>query len=501
MAELVVMPKLGLLMENGVVSAWRVAEGDRVAVGDVIAEITTEKITYELESQAAGVVLKIVLPEEEEAPVGAPIGVIGQPGEDFSGLLSGVPGDGGAAAGSEQVPAAEGAGMGGAGTAALLGRVVASPAAKKRAADLGVDLAAINGSGPGGRVTLEDVEAVGAAQVFVKQFTAGVTPPAAAAATPVKAAAAATGGIAFATPLAKKLAAELGVDLAQIAGSGPSGRIKADDLSAFAAPATGGAPAGAGATAAAPAARPAPAAATGMAGLRGGVAQQLPYAGMRRLIGEHMDASRKLAPTVTYTGLADVQDLKQVLAMTNAGRADADKVNVTAAVIKAVALTLRRMPRFNASLDGDTIEVWAAVNIGVAVALADGLIVPVVRNADEKSLGTIAREVRDLAGRARENKLLPDEIAGGTFTVTTLGPYRSVDFFNPIINQPEAAILGVGRMQDSVVAFNGAPAVRATMGLALTCDHRMLDGAPAAEFLRVLMDYLAQPFTITPWGE
>ena len=153
------------------------------------------------------------------------------------------------------------------------------------------------------------------------------------------------------------------------------------------------------------------------------------------------------------------------------------------------------------SLDGDVIKVWAAVNIGVAVALADGLIVPVVRNADEKSLGTIAREVRDLAGRARENRLLPDEIAGGTFTVTTLGPYRSVDFFNPIINQPEAAILGVGRMQDSVVAFNGAPAVRATMGLSLTCDHRMLDGAPAAEFLRVLMDYLAQPFTITPWGE
>jgi pyruvate dehydrogenase E2 component (dihydrolipoamide acetyltransferase) len=222
---------------------------------------------------------------------------------------------------------------------------------------------------------------------------------------------------------------------------------------------------------------------------------------MRRLISEHMDASRKLAPTVTYTGLADVQQLKQVLEWANAGRADEDKVNVTAVIIKAVALTLRRMPRFNATLEGDAITVWAAVNIGVAVALADGLIVPVVRNADTKPVLAIAREVRDLAGRARENRLLPDEVAGGTFTVTTLGSYRSVDFFDPIINQPEAAILGIGRMQDTVVAVDGVPAVHATIGLSLTCDHRMLDGAPAAQFLRTLMDYLAAPFTIAPWPE
>jgi pyruvate dehydrogenase E2 component (dihydrolipoamide acetyltransferase) len=217
---------------------------------------------------------------------------------------------------------------------------------------------------------------------------------------------------------------------------------------------------------------------------------------MRRLVGEHMDASHRLAPMVTYTGIADVEALKRQLAAANAGRSDDEKVNVTAVVIKAVALTLRRMPRFNASLEGDVIKIWRDVNVGVAVAFPDGLIVPVVRHADEKSLTVIAREVRDLARRARENKLLPDEITGGTFTVSTLGPYRSVDFFNPIINQPEAAILGVGRMQDTVVAVDGAPAVRATMGLSLTCDHRMLDGAPAAEFLRALMDYLEQPLTL-----
>jgi pyruvate dehydrogenase E2 component (dihydrolipoamide acetyltransferase) len=473
MAELVVMPKLGLLMETGVVSAWQVSEGDPVAIGAVIAEITTEKITYELESQAEGVLLKIMLPEDEEAPVGAPIAVVGQPGEDISALVGGPPGDtgGAATAGAAVTPGAAApadapfVGVT-AGPAGPGGRVTASPAAKKLAAELEVDLAAVKGSGPGGRITLEDVGAVAAA-----------------------AAAGAATAAAFATPVAKKMAAEMGVDLAGVAGGGPSGRIRADDV--------------AGAAAIRPATPAAGSSAAGPVGLggdpRGGVAQEIPYAGMRRLIGEHMDASRKLAPTVTYQGLADVQELKQLLAWANATRADSDKVNVTAVTIKAAALTLERMPRFNSTIDGDVIKVWRNVNVGVAVALEDGLIVPVIREANRKGLVDIAREVRDLAGRARENRLLPDEITGGTFTVTTLGPYRSVDFFNPIINQPEAAILGVGRMQDTVVAVDGVPAVRATMGLSLTGDHRILDGARAAEFLRTLMDYLAEPFSLAPW--
>jgi pyruvate dehydrogenase E2 component (dihydrolipoamide acetyltransferase) len=470
MAELVVMPKLGLLMETGVVSSWLVGQGDRVTVGAVIAEITTEKITYELESQAEGTLLQIILPEEQEAPVGAPIAVIGQPGEDISALV-GAPSEntGVAAASGAAAPDEAPIGPAAAAAAGPGGRVMASPAAKKLSAELGVDLTKVAGSGPGGRITLEDVNAAAAR---------------AAAQTEV-----------FATPVAKKMAAESGIDLGSVTGSGPSGRIKADDVtSAVVAATSGAAPAtGAGAVEAGGAA----VGATGDA--RGGVPQEVPYAGMRRLIGEHMDASRRLAPTVTYQGLADVQELKQVLAWANATRADDDKVNVTAVVVKAVALTLRQMSRFNSTLDGDVIKVWTNVNVGVAVALAGGLIVPVVRDADRKGPAEIGREIRDLAGRARENKLLPDEVGGGTFTVTTLGPYRSVDFFNPIINQPEAAILGVGRMRDAVVAIDGAPAVRATMGLSLTCDHRILDGAPAAEFLRILMDYLADPFSIVPW--
>ncbi len=472
MADIVVMPKLGLLMETGVVSEWRVAEGDRVSVGDVIAEITTEKITYELEAQAEGVVLQIVLPEEEEAPVGAPIAVIGRPGEDLSDVSPAPSGEEGpalqVAAGAtseaeapDEVPAAGGSGARG-------GRIVASPAAKKLAAESGVDLTAVAGTGPGGRITLEDVSAA------ASRMTADVGAAEGAAAERAN-----LPGLA--TPVAKKMATELGVDLAGVTGSGVGGRVRADDVVAAAqAPVT--------ATAA-----PLTAAA---AELRGGAAQEIPYAGMRRLIGEHMDASRKLAPMVTYYALADVEDVRRLLTRVNVTRTEDDKINITGVVIKATALTLKAMPRFNASLDGDVIKVWRNINVGVAVALTDGLIVPVIRDADRKSISEITQEVRDLAGRARENKLLPDEVGGGTFTVTTLGPYRSVDFFNPIINRPEAAILGLGRMHDAVMAFDGVPQVRAAMGLSLTCDHRMLDGAPAARFLRTLMDYLDDPFSI-----
>ena len=490
MADVVVMPKLGLLMETGAVSEWLVAEGDQVSLGDVIAEITTEKITYELEAQAEGVLLKIILPEEEEVAVGVPIALIGQPGEDISAFEAVPPGD----AGAESAPAVASAAAAtttepaAAPVHAPGERIVASPAAKKLAGELGVDLALVVGSGPGGRITLADVEnAAGAAATAAPPATGPETGGAAA---PPGTVPGPGGAQASATPVAKKMAAELGVDLSGVTGSGISGRIRSDDVAAAAAGAT----------------RPAHAQTEGTVSagslgaeaveMRGGVVQEIPYAGMRRLIGEHMDASRKLAPMVTYSVLADVQELKLALDRLNPARAEGDKVNVTAVVIKAVALCLRRMPRFNSTLDGDVIKVWGSVNVGVAVALSDGLIVPVVRQADLKTVGEISREVRDLAQRARENRLLPDEVSGGTFTVSTLGSYRSVDFFAPIINQPEAAILGVGRMRDSVVAVDGMPVVHATMGLSLACDHRILDGAPAAEFLGILTDYLAEPLSL-----
>jgi len=478
MAEIIVMPKLGLLMETGTLSAWRVKEGEPVNIGDVIAEITTEKITYELESEAEGVLLKIILAEGEEAPVGEPIAIIGRPEEDISGISIT------AANGEEVQTVTAAAGMSpSSGDAGFRpkARAIASPAAKKLAAELSLDISGIAGTGPKGRVTLADVKAIASSASLEERIPAQAT--AEEAKTKGKASV-------FATPTARKMAAELGIDLAGITGSGFHNRIKGEDVAAAAAydPGIG--------TKAATGSMPGEHLSSDADDIRGGLVEEISYAGMRRLIGEHMQASFHLSPAVTYNALADVQNLKQTLAQANAARAADDRLSITAAIIKAVALTLRRMPRFNATLESEVIKVWKSINIGLAVALDDGLIVPVIREADSKKVGEIGREIRDLSGRARKNKLLPDEVRGSTFTVSNLGPYRSVDFFNPIINQPEAAVLGVGRIKDTVAAVEGKAVVHATMGLSLTCDHRMLDGAPAAEFLRILMDCLETPLNI-----
>ena len=260
-------------MERGAVAAWRVSEGDQVNLGAVIAEISTSKVVYELEAQAQGVLLKIIVPKDGEVEVGAPIALIGEPGEDTSAFDGASFGGGGAAAVAGTLAEAEAAAV----VAEMEpgARVKASPAAKKLAAELGVDLTRVAGTGPGGRITHEDVTAAASA-----------------------APAPTVSAEAFATPVAKRLAAELGVDLTGLAGSGPSGRIKAEDVAASAAPA------------------PLPGA-TELTDLRGGVAKQRPYAGMRRIVGEHMGASQKISPTVTYYGQADVEQLK---AATGSGR-------------------------------------------------------------------------------------------------------------------------------------------------------------------------------------
>jgi pyruvate dehydrogenase E2 component (dihydrolipoamide acetyltransferase) len=291
-----------------------------------------------------------------------------------------------------------------------------------------------------------------------------------------------------ASPVAKKLAAKLGVDLAAVAGTGPGGRITQEDVEKAAT-------ASAGPTVA-PTATP-----VAESGDPRGSAKERQYSGMRRIIGERMCESLKTVAPVVYQGSVDAQELKQLLdrvveQLQRRSMSIASDVMTTAAVVKAVALALESMPRFNSSLEGEAIKIWKNINIGVAVALSKGLIVPVVKDANRKSLVQIADEIRDLAERAQGGQLGPDDLTGGTFTVTTLGPYRSVDFFTPVINTPESAILGVGRMKDTVVAVDGLPAVRATMGLSLTCDHRVLDGAPSAEFLELVMDLLAEPFSL-----
>lgn len=387
MATAVTMPKLGLTMKHGTIVKWIVEEGASVAAGAVVAEIMTEKIACQLESPAAGTLLKVVVGNGEKVPVGTVLAVIGENGDDFSALLASRPSGGGLA---------DGAATGG--DAPLARRILASPAARKLAEELGVDLSRVVGTGSSGRITREDVQA---------------------------------------------------------AQAGALGEADA---------------------------RP--------------TREVIEYAGMRRAIGEHMAMSWTIAPMVTHHVRVEVAPMMEFRAGLNRGRADKDKISVTAILVKAVAAALDKKPQINATLDGDVIRVWQEINVGVAMALPEGLIVPVVRDADKKGFNEIAREIRDYGRRAARSRLLPDELTGGTFTITNVGGYGSVDWFTPIINQSESAILGVGRIVDDVVVVEGSAVVRPTMGLSLSFDHRVIDGAPAAYFLSVLMGFIANPFTM-----
>jgi len=298
------------------------------------------------------------------------------------------------------------------------------------------------------------------------------------------------GGRTPASPAARKRAENLGIELASIAGSGPKGRITLDDVNSVAEGAARAEAARVGSAAEPAAGREVLPAAEGAGEV---TSTEIPYAGMRRSIGERMAASWTAAPMVTHHVRADVHELKQLLDRVNEGRPHRRKISITAAVVMAAAKALRVVPQLNSTLVEDRIRIWNEVNVGVAVAVVEGLIVPVVGRADTKRLDDISQEVARLARRARQNKLTPDEVTGGTFTVSSVAGYGSVDWFTPIINQPEAAILGVGRVAENVVAVGGAPEVRSTMGLSLTFDHRIADGAPAAEWLKVLLDALEKP--------
>lgn len=273
------------------------------------------------------------------------------------------------------------------------------------------------------------------------------------------------------SPAARKLAQENNVDITRVTGTGPEGRITREDIEA------------------AIANPPAPADPRE-------VLEVIPYEGMRQVIGENMSRSWAVAPKVTLMASVDMTALLALRATINADLRETRKVSVTDLLVKAVARSLVKYPRVNVMLSGDAIKVFKEVNIGVAIAISGGLVVPVVKNADKKSLEEVSAEVKDFAKRARRNKLDPAEMSGGTFTITNLGGYGSVDYFTPIINQPESAILGVGRTVKMPAVVNDELAIRPMMGLSLAFDHRIIDGAPAAEYLAVLMKLIEQPHKI-----
>ena len=410
MAYEVLMPQLGLTMEEGTVSQWVKHEGDPVKTGDVLLEITTDKLTNEVTSEHDGVLLRIVAQEGEDVPVKGLLCYVGQAGESV--------GDAPAAA-----PAA------------------AAPAA------------------------------------------ASAAPAAAPAAAPV-----AAGARLRVSPLARKTAAKLGVDLSKLTGSGPSGRIRQQDVLAAANAAQAAAPAPA--AAAAPAARPA--AKGGLELMEGDTVVKL--AGMRKVVAQRMLQSHTEIPPVTQNTKVDVTELmkfrKMLLAETGS------KYSVNDLILKATAKCLRAHPEVLVSLDGDQIIQRAHVNLGMAVALDAGLIVPVIRDADRLGLDALSAAAKDLASRAKSNKLTPDEYKGSTFSVSNLGMF-GIETFTPIVNQPDAAILGVCAVEDELVMDDqGSISKHQVMRLSFTYDHRLIDGAVAAKFVMALRDLLEKPMSI-----
>lgn len=284
------------------------------------------------------------------------------------------------------------------------------------------------------------------------------------------------------TPVARKLAEEKGLDIAGITGTGPSGRITREDVEKAVAPGLASFEEAQGQAAAAPAS-----AGEGAFTLR-------PYSGIRKAIGDNMARSWAIAPKVNYHVSVDVSAL---MALRKAINEEAeDKITLTDMLVKIVARALMMRPQMNASLDGGNIKLYQEANIGVAVALDNGLVVPVVTKADTKTLSQISREIKGFSQRARENLLGLEEMQGGTFTITNIGAYQSVDWFTPIINQPESAILGIGRIVEQPVIVSGEIAARPLMGLSLAFDHRVIDGAPAAEFLGLLIKLIEKPYQV-----
>jgi len=415
MAEIIIMPKQGLQMTEGTIIRWLKQEGDAVKAGEPLFEMETDKLTITIDSTAEGSLLKILRPAGEVVPITLPIAVVGAPGEDWSAL------PGLAASGDEPVqPSAQ----------ASDGRIFASPRARLRAEEKGIDIGAVAGTGPDGLIIERDVLAVA---------------PAAA----------------KASPLARKVAEQAGIDIAAVTGSGPRGKIMANDVRTAAA-------------STAPDEED----------------TVIPLKGMRKVIAQRMKQS--LADMAQANHRMTV-DMSEIVRLREQLKALSVKVSYNDFVLRATAKALSEHRNMNASMGDDCIILKNAVNLGMAVAADNGLVVPVIKNADRLSLTELAAKSSELAGRTKENRLQPDEMTGGTFTVTNLGMYE-VDSFTAVINPPEAGILAVGKMRKMpVVLPDDSIGVRPLMQLSLTYDHRIIDGAPAAAFLLRIRTLLENP--------
>ncbi|MDT4943052.1 MAG: hypothetical protein QOJ34_3141 [Pseudonocardiales bacterium] len=461
MAVAILLPKLGLTMTEGTINEWLVERGATVSVGDPLLMLATDKVDVEVEAESAG----LFHPSVEAGatlPPGSVVGWLLEAGEE-------PPADAAAAPTVEEetaagpvtlAPVAAAAADIAATGVAPSGRLKASPNARRVAKEHRIDIASVRGTGPGGRIVSEDVEEHVAAASPAKAPIAGAP---------------------RVTPLVRKLAAELGVELADVTPSGPEGKLTRSDVQRAATRLSEPLGAAVAPAAFAPTAQP----------------SSRPMSGIRNAIARNMTKSLHEMAQLTLGHEADVTALVAVRAALKAENAAAGRrtPTITDFIVKAAALALREHPTMNSALIDGRIESPGRIDVGVAVSIDDGLLVPVVRNADSRSVGEISAETARLAGAGRAGKLSLPELEGATFVVSSLGT-AGIDFFTPIVNPGNAGILGVGRIRDGVRWEGETPRRTDVLTLSLTFDHRVIDGAPAADYLLAVAELLGRPLTL-----
>jgi len=418
-ADYVVMPKLGFDMREGVLNQWLKSVGETVTRGEVLAEIESDKATLELESQVEGILLHVLEDAGAIVPIGANLAIVGEEGEDFSALLS-----------------AEAAGV----TADAPAEPVAEAASSAPAP-------ATNGSAL-------------TAAVVSSEFPSGVK----------------------ATPVARRVARENGVDLAQVSGSGPDGRIRKADVEAYLASPP-------------PIAVRTGAPATTFTVPEGDDVEVIETTKLRQAIGRRMTESKTTVPHFYVTSEVDMEAAMALRKEINAALPAESKVTVNDLIVKATALALRDFPNLNASYAGNELVRYNNINIGTAVAVEGGLLTVVQKNTDKAKLSTIAADNKAMIGRARDGRVKPDDIQGATFTTSNLGAF-DVDNFIAIINPPDAAILAVGSARMVPVVVDGELTVGTRMKMTISADHRVTDGAEAAQFLQTVKALLESPLLL-----
>ncbi len=457
MAEVVNMPRLGQSMEEGTILQWFKKEGDSVAQGEPLLEVMSDKANFEVEAPANGTLRRILAQVDENVPVNQPIAILGQLNESIDDLLvHGAVSSSISTSSSSSVVSPVGSPPPVSTSVAGQEGNPISPRARRVADSRGVAVTALQGigTGPGGRILERDVVA------FLDRSSEPSQDSTESARRRV-------------TPLAAKLADDLGIDVGDLALGLPGSRVTADLIKRRAETT----PTVSQSDSSEPE-----------------IKERIPLRGLRKMIADNVARSRQTAPHVT---LVMEVDMTAVVSMFPALQAEIQKthgtkVTYTDLLIRAAAVALGEHPLCNAALIDNEIRVYSERNIGVAVAAESGLLVPVIRNADRKSLGDMSKELKDLVNRCREGKQSQTDLTGGTFTITNLGAF-GIDTFDPIIVPPQSCILGVGRIAEKVVAINGQPAVRRMMNLCLSFDHRVLDGVPAAQFLQRVQTLLETP--------